>query len=85
MTMTNTKALLPSALAAAIALTLAPAAMAQSSDRLGGLIEEVRVMAQKKSTSEAVQDVPISITAYSGDKVDAMFAVNLPWLCRSIQ
>lgn len=74
---TKSMGVVPSALAAAIAMTTTSMAMADSSDRLGGLIEEVRVMAQKKSTSEAVQDVPISITAYSGDKVDAMFAVNL--------
>jgi len=71
----NNNRLLPASLATAIALAATPAV--QANERLGGLIEEVRVMAQKKSTSEAVQDVPISITAYSGDKVDAMFAVNL--------
>ncbi len=63
----------PSILASAVAMSLSAGAHSAVSD----LIEEVRVMAQKKSASEAVQDVPISITAYSGDKVDAMFAVNL--------
>jgi len=61
-----------------LAASVAVSSMAQAEGgRLESLIEEVRVMAQKKSAAEAVQDVPISITAYSGEKVDAMFAVNL--------
>jgi iron complex outermembrane receptor protein len=60
-----------------LATSVAVSSIAQAESRLGSLIEEVKVMAQKKSAAEAVQDVPISITAYSGDKVDAMFAVNL--------
>lgn len=60
----------------ATAVTISTMAQAEEG-RLGSLIEEIQVMAQKKSAAEAVQDVPISITAYSGDKVDAMFAVNL--------
>lgn len=41
------------------------------------LIEEVLVTAQKKAVSESVQDVPIAISAYSGDKVEAMFATDI--------
>jgi len=41
------------------------------------LLEEVVVTAQKKNNAEAIQDVPISITAYSGDQVEATHAVNL--------
>ncbi|NBP95858.1 MAG: TonB-dependent receptor, partial [Gammaproteobacteria bacterium] len=41
------------------------------------LLEEVYVTAQKKSVAEAVQDVPIAISAYSGRKIEAMFAVDL--------
>ncbi|MCE2391546.1 MAG: TonB-dependent receptor [Proteobacteria bacterium] len=48
-----------------------------SSDHLRGLIEEISVTARKKSSAEAVQDVPVSVSAFSGDKVEAMFAVNL--------
>lgn len=58
-------------------LTIAGANPVQATDGLGSLIEEVLITAQKKSAAEAVQDVPISITAYSGDKIEAMFAVNL--------
>lgn len=41
------------------------------------LIEEVLVTAQKKAIAERSQDVPIAISAYSGDKVEAMFAVDV--------
>ena len=41
------------------------------------LLEEVYVTAQKKSVAEALQDVPIAISAYSGRKIEAMFAVDL--------
>jgi len=41
------------------------------------LIEEVLVTAQKKATAEAAQDVPLAISAYSGDKIEAMFATDL--------
>lgn len=41
------------------------------------LLEEIVVVAQKKGYGESVQDVPISISAYSGEQAEAMFAVNL--------
>lgn len=41
------------------------------------LLEELVVTAQKKSSGEAVQDVPISITAYSGSQLEATQSVNL--------
>jgi iron complex outermembrane receptor protein len=61
---------------------MAPVAQAQEefqqrSERRNALIEEIMVTAQKKSTAEMVQDVPIAITAYSGEKIEAMFAVDL--------
>lgn len=59
-------------------------ASAQTADResateRGGraIMEEILVTAQKKSTAEAVQDVPIAISAYSGRKIEAMFANDL--------
>lgn len=54
------------------------------SDHLSGLIEEIRVTARKKSTAEAVQDVPVSVSAFSGDKIDAMFAVDLTDIGRHV-
>ncbi len=62
-----------------LALSLVAAAcspnlvMAQGS----ALLEEIVVVAQKKGFGESIQDVPISITAFSGDQAEAMFAVNL--------
>jgi len=41
------------------------------------LLEEVVVVAQKKGFGESAQDVPISISAFSGEQAEAMFAVNL--------
>ena len=61
----------------AVSVAAAPVALADTNSRLGSLIEEIQVLAQKKSTAEAVQDVPISISAYSGEKMEAMFAVTL--------
>jgi len=43
----------------------------------GALLEEVVVTAQKKGFGESAQDVPISISAFSGDQVEALFATNL--------
>jgi len=60
-----------------LVLAMVGASPVLATDRLGSLIEEVLITAQKKSVAEAVQDVPISITAYSGEKIEAMFAVNL--------
>jgi len=41
------------------------------------LLEEVVVTATKKSNAENIQDVPVSITAYTGEQVEASLAVNL--------
>ena len=60
-------------LAAAVAFAAAAPAQAQ----VRPLLEEVMVTATKKAVAEASQQVPISITAYSGEQAEAMFAVNL--------
>lgn len=53
---------------------LATPAGAQQSEVL---LDEILVTAQKKFTAESAQTVPISIAAYSGEQVEAMFAINL--------
>src|SRR5690606_319443 len=59
------------------------AAHAQSGDegRRGGaaraVIEEVMVTARKKSAAESAQNVPVTLTAVSGDQIEAMFATSL--------
>ncbi|NIB42659.1 TonB-dependent receptor [Pseudomaricurvus alkylphenolicus] len=44
---------------------------------VGLLLEEITVTAQKKSNAEALQDVPIAISAFSGSQVEAMHAEKL--------
>ena len=68
-------AFIKSILAASVSLAILSSAPVLAKNNV--LMEEVMVKAQKKSAAEAVQDVPIAISAYSGDKVEAMFAVNL--------
>lgn len=63
------------ALSVATAVFASTGAVAQS--RSSALIQEVMVTAQKRSVAEGAQDVPIAISAYSGEKVEAMFAVDL--------
>jgi outer membrane receptor protein involved in Fe transport len=55
-------------LAAAILTALRPAAAADSAADEGGTLEAVTVTAQRRS--ESIQDVPISVTAISGDTLE---------------
>ena len=41
------------------------------------LMEEVMVTATKKSQAESLQEVPIAVSAFSGDQLDAMFAQDI--------
>jgi iron complex outermembrane recepter protein len=41
------------------------------------LMEEVMVTARRRADTEAIQDVPVSVTAFTGDQVEAMFAADL--------
>lgn len=41
------------------------------------LLEEVLVTARKKNTAESVQDVPLAVTAYGAQQLDAMFVQDL--------
>ncbi len=47
------------------------------------LMEEVVVTATKKASAENVQDIPVAITAYSGDQLDAMKVRDLQSLTYS--
>ncbi len=58
---------------AAMAAMASGSAYAQASK----ILEEVVVVAQKKGFAESAQDVPISISAFTGDQVEAVFAGNL--------
>ncbi|MCV6624256.1 MAG: TonB-dependent receptor [Cellvibrionaceae bacterium] len=65
------KTLLATAL---LSSTQSPALMANS---VGAIMEEVTITARKKSAAENVQDVPIAISAFSDEKIEATHAVTL--------
>ncbi|HEY5641239.1 MAG TPA: TonB-dependent receptor plug domain-containing protein, partial [Woeseiaceae bacterium] len=62
--------LLLTAVAAAVALS--GLLSAPASAQMEGVLEEIRVTAQKRE--EALQDVPISVATTSGEKLNAMFS-----------
>lgn len=68
-------------LAAAIfALLLPDTVRAQTQERTGAagaLLEEIVTTARKRSEAEAVQDVPIAVTAYGAAQIDALFVKKL--------
>lgn len=41
------------------------------------LIQEIQVIARKKSNAEAIQDVPVAISAFSGDQLEALHVQDL--------
>lgn len=43
----------------------------------GAMIQEVMVTARKRGVAEGAQSVPVTISALSGDQIEAMFAENL--------
>ena len=63
----------------ALALALVPLApqTAVAQGAVESLMEEVMVTARKKSNVEVVQDVPLSVTALSGDQLEATFTRDL--------
>jgi iron complex outermembrane recepter protein len=52
-------------------------AQPQRKGAAAALLEEVHVTARKRSAAEAVQDVPLAITAYGADQLDALFVKRL--------
>ena len=63
---------------------LSTASMAQITDSSGRQLDEITVTAQKKGRAENLQEVPISITAFTGDDLDARFFQNLTSLSYTI-
>ena len=66
----------------AIAITTAINAQAQNNEqpRKGSaalMMEEVLVTSRKRSSAEAVQDIPLSITAFGANQLDAMYLKDL--------
>ena len=56
---------------------VAEAARPERRGAASAMIEEVLVTARKKGGAEGAQSVPITISAVSGDQIEAMFAANL--------
>ena len=67
--------LLVFALAATLAPMLPQTALAQGS--INTILEEVTVTARKKNDVEVAQDVPLSVTALSGEQLEATFTRDL--------
>ncbi len=63
------------AVAVAVGLSAAPTASAQSTTENTGVIEEVTVTARRRA--ETLQDVPIAVTAYSGDQLEMIGALDI--------
>jgi iron complex outermembrane receptor protein len=68
------------ALSAALMLGAQPA-FAQALDTL---MEEIRVVARKKSEAEAAQEVPVAVSALSGEQLEATFTRDLQSLSFAI-
>ena len=67
---------IPGALAPAVLLAVPCHAIAAESDQgsaAGVMMEEILVTAQRKGQEEAIHDVPLAISAFSGEQVEAMF------------
>ncbi len=68
------------ATAAVVAFLLPGDVMAQDSGRsgsAGALLEEIVTTARKKSNAEAVQDVPVAVTAFGAEQIDALFVKKI--------
>ena len=64
------------AVSAIVAFSLPNIALAQEGSA-GALLEEIVTTARKKSSGEAVQDVPVAITAFGAAQLDALFVKKL--------
>ncbi|GFE80154.1 TonB-dependent receptor [Steroidobacter agaridevorans] len=63
--------------AAALALPLATLAQSTTENAPGSLLEEVLVTATKSAQAEAIQDVPLTLTAFGAEQLDALFVKDL--------
>ena len=72
--LTATSAALASA--AVVVFSLPNNALAQDG-AAGALLEEIVTTARKRSTAEAVQDVPIAVSAFGAAQIDALFVKKI--------
>jgi len=59
-----------------VAFSLPGTAVAQEGSA-GALLEEIVTVARKKSAAESVQDVPVAVTAFGAEQLDALFVKKL--------
>ena len=59
-----------------VAFSLPNIALAQEGSA-GALLEEIVTTARKKSSAEAVQDVPVAVTAFGAAQLDALFVKKI--------
>ena len=64
------------AVTAVVAFSLPNIALAQEGSA-GALLEEIVTTARKKSDAEAVQDVPLAVTAFGAAQIDALFVKKI--------
>lgn len=72
------------AVVAGCSLLPGAAALAQMTDSSGKQLDEIMVVAQKKDRAESLQEVPLSITAFSGTDLDERFFQNLTGLSYTV-
>ena len=60
-----------------VAFSLPSSGIAQQQGAAGALFEEIVTVARKRSEAEAVQDVPIAVTAFGAEQIDALFVKKL--------
>ncbi len=75
----QTKATAVTALMVSVAsvVFLLPMSAAAQDGAAGVLLEEIVTTARKRSQAEAVQDVPIAVTAYGAAQIDALFVKKI--------
>ena len=83
--------MIAAAVLAVVAFSLPLGATAQDDSRpgaAGALLEEIVTTARKKSDAEAVQDVPVAVTAFGAEQIDALFVkkiTDLSYLVPNVQ
>ena len=65
------------AVVGSIAASAALPVTVQAQGSASAMLEEVTVTARKRSTAEAVQDIPLAINAFGANQLDAMFVKDL--------
>ena len=70
------KALLGAAATGLVVFSLPATTVAQEGSA-GALLEEIVTTARKRSEAEEAQDVPIAVTAFGADQIDALFVQKL--------